>query len=164
MKLDTDLQRILNVGAKVYDTASKKQGKVIDVSNDNVCVDYGNSAASDVVDYGREDFEKALVDDKIVANYRLTMGPSNNFKVIPRTGPVDPISGKSKPAKPKPKTSQSKPAGPKLEVGYVNFKSGRFSKTSKKGYTKIEYRKAVQKVELELDDEQLKKLKEMGLI
>lgn len=154
--LPEDLQRILNVGAKVYNTKTKKQGKVIEVE-DEVVVDYGNSAKSETEEYLLSDFKAMLLADTVVANYRLTIGSGDSFKVRPR-------EGKAKPATPpKPQPKQSKPQ-PNLETGYINFKTGKFSTESKRGYTKVEYRKATQKVTLEIDDEALAKLKEMGLV
>ena len=161
--LDEDLQRILNVGAKVYDVSTKRQGKVVSVSNESVQVDYGNNAHSEVVSFEIEEFKQKLVEDKIVANHRLTMGSGNNFKVRPRSG--QPVNNntvhkpQSKPSTPPVQTNQ-----PKLKVGYINFKTGKFSDEQKKGYTKVEYKKSTQQVTLELDDDALRKLKEMGLV
>lgn len=168
MNLDTDLQRILNVGAKVYNTKTKRQGKVIEVSDSTVSVDYGNSAKSEIDNVDINEFKQHLASDEIVANYRLTMGSNNNFKVLARTGAQVSVThkttGKPSPAKPKPDTVRQTQPSAALETGYINFKTNRFSKEPKKGYTKVEYRKATQKVTLEIDEDQLKKLKEMGLV
>lgn len=163
MKLPEDLQRILNVGAKVYNTQTKKQGKVTDVSDSQVSVTNTDGGAYSVV---RSEFEKMLIDDHIVSNSRLTIGSGNLFKVRPREGSPVEVKSVSKPeikaeVKDEPEV-ESKPSD--LEEAYINEKTGRFSKTKKKGYIKIEYRKATQKLTLEIDDEQLAKLKEMGLV
>jgi hypothetical protein len=51
-----------------------------------------------------------------------------------------------------------------LETGYINFATGRFSPDSKKGYTKVEYKKSVEKVTIEVDSEMMDRLRELGLI
>lgn len=159
MKLDEDLQRILNVGAKVYHVKDDAQGKVQSVDDESVKVEFGELNQSYVKTYEVDEFKQMLVDDQIVANYRLTMGQGSKFKVMPRTGSDTTRQSSTKPAA---KSNQS--TQPKLEVGYINFKTGKFSTESKRGYTKVEFRKATQKVTLEIDEDQLRKLKEMGLV
>lgn len=160
MNLDADLQRILNIGAKVYNTTNNKQGKVIDVS-DRVHIEYTDNQR-DI--FEEDEFKKMLVDDIIVANYRLTMGSGNKFKVIPREGQPNVSRQSNNPPSIKRTKVTDQPKEPKLEVGYINFKTGKFSTESKRGYTKVEYRKATTKIELEIDEDQLRKLKEMGLV
>lgn len=159
MKLDEDLQRILNVGAKVYHVKDDAQGKVQSVDDESVRVEFGELNQSYVKAYKVDEFKQMLVDDQIVANYRLTMGQGSKFKVMPRAGSDTTRQSSTKPAA---KSNQS--TQPKLETGYINFKIGKFSTESKRGYTKVEYRKATQKVTLEIDEDQLRKLKEMGLV
>lgn len=156
-----DLQRILNIGAKVYNTKTKRQGKVVDNNGVNVTIDYGNSAKSEIAMHGLEEFKQMLLDDEVVSNSRLTRGSGSSFKVKPRIQSFGPKTWKGETPNVQ---SIPKPKGSKLETGYVNFKTGRFSKESKKGYTKIEYKKSTQKVTLEVDDDTLSKLKEMGLV
>lgn len=167
MNLPEDLQRILNVGAKVYDTSSKKQGRVIDKSTSDIIVDYSKNQ----VRYSIAEFCELLTSDVIVANHRLTMGEGNQFKVMPRVSSVQPkpqsfndIVDKSLKAVAAQFPTQAQPKPAYLEIGYVNFATGRFSAEPKKGYTKVEYKKATEKVTLEVDSETLEKLKEMGLL
>ena len=165
MNLDPDLQRILNVGAKVYEVESKRQGRVVSLSDNFVVVDYGNNVKSDVRDYETLAFKQKLVNDEIVSNSRLSMGNGNSFKVKPRPATLN-IDTKGKTMKGPTSQVQElpRPKEYRLEIGYINFKTGRFSETKKKGYTKVEYRKATTKIELEIDEDQLRKLKEMGLV
>lgn len=179
--LDPDLQRILNVNAKVYNTTSKRQGKVISVSSDLVIVDYGNKAKSDTEEYDIDDFSQMLVTDEIVANSRLTMDSKDNFKIKPRQAshgdmkvPISenlrkpaetPILTPDVKSKPSPEVKEPcitnrQPA----EIGYINFPSGSFSKEPKKGYTKVEFRRVIEKVTLELTSEQLDQLRELGIV
>lgn len=161
MNLPEDLQRILNIGAKVYNTQAKKQGKVVDTKpNLEIAVDYGNSVRSELMIYDIDVFKKMLLNDEIVSNSRLTMGSGDSFKVHPRVHTPKPPNSPAKVA-PQP----HKPSTPSnLKIGYVNFKAGRFSEEQKRGYTKIEYKKSTQKVEIEVNEDQLRKLREMGLI
>ena len=174
MNLDVDLQRILNIGAKVYDVNTKKQGKVIDSDRSSVQVDYGSSVRRDIVDYEYEEFCALLVSDQIVANYRLTMGVNDGFKINPRTIHETGIPCTTNQSDAvtfgmlsKTTSKESQPPSvtlPTLDVGYVNFTTGRFSTEPKKGYTKVEYKRAVEKVTIEVDSEMMDKLREMGVI
>lgn len=178
MNLDPDLQRILNVNAKVYNVKSKRQGKVVSVSSDLVIVDYGNKARPDTEEYDIDDFSQMLVTDEIVANSRLTMDSKDNFKIKPRSVITD-IHGKvvnvtdcgkimgSPISTPRVETMTPDVKSinhPELEVGYINFTTGNFSKEPKKGYTKVEYRKVMERVTLELTSEQMEQLRELGIV
>lgn len=199
MNLDPDLQRILNINAKIYNSQTKRQGKVISVSPELVIVDYGNKARSDTQEYDIEDFSQMLIDDVIVANSRLTMGSKDNFKIKPRQKFSQPVS-MSPPIQmdySHPKTADTPimtpdvkdikaevwtpPLGqpfmksdlihnstpesnPSLEIGYINFSTNNFSAEPKKGYTKVEFRKVVERVTLDLTSEQLEQLRELGIV
>lgn len=192
MNLDEDLQRIFTVGAKVYHTQTKKQGRVIAKTESEVTVDFGKGSVSM---YGFEEFANLLENDVIVANSRLTMDSRDNFQIKPRVKsptispqqaaePVKMAQGvttmRAKPSEPQalaftrdgepvyvdefgnvevqPQSSQS------LEIGYINFSTGGFSSEPKKGYTKVEYKKVMEKVTVEVDSEMMEKLKELGLL
>jgi len=183
MNLEPDLLRIFNPGAKIYDTQTKRQGKVYSANDVEVMIDYGKGKCST---YNRDEFTQLLTSDVIVANSRVTLGNGESFKIKPReslhmdikvpisenlikpvlglrdangnevkldmNGNVD-ISAKTNPKHQSP-----------LEIGYINFTTGRFSAEPKKGYTKVEFRKATEKVTLEVDSEMMDKLREMGLL
>lgn len=179
MNLDQDLQRILNVGAKVYNTKAKRQGKVHSNNQVDVMVDYGKG---DYKTYPIDEFTSLLTSDVIVSNSRVTLGDGENFKIKPRE--IQPINTvqtlidingnglkhingilisspiTSEPDLKEPCLTSRQPA----ELGYINFATGRFSTEPKKGYTKVEFRKATEKVTLELTSEQIEALKEMGLM
>ena len=172
MNLDTDLQRILNIGAKIYNTSTSKQGKVYSNNGIDIMVDYGKGKYET---YKMEEFSELLISDVIVANYRVTQGNGESFKIKPREVQGVPISfplGTDLRMDDKPVTKaqidamHSAPAQPQptLEVGYINFTSGRFSTEPKKGYTKVEFRRATEKVTLEVDSEMLETLRNMGLV
>lgn len=170
MNLDPDLQRILNINAKVYHVSNKRQGKVISVSDELIVVDYGNKAKPDTEEYDIDEFKQMLIEDQIVANHRLTMhGTHDNFKIKPRAGVDHSISAPNNklenltPVRPSKVTPDVKPESP-AELGYINFSTGKFSTEPKKGYTKVEYKKCVEKVTLELTSEQLEELKEKGWV
>lgn len=157
-QLPEDLQRIIQSGAKIYDTKSKLQGKVVEIEASEVHIKYGKLPLSVIC---IEEFKDKLLKDEIVSQSRLTMGVGNNFKVLPRVNPpVTPNKPQSQIKTPPAKT----PPGIELATAYINEKTGKFSKTKKKGYVKIEYRKVTQPVTLEVDDEMLEKLKELGLV
>jgi len=50
------------------------------------------------------------------------------------------------------------------EIGFINEKTGKFSLERKRGYTEIRFDRVKRKVELELDESQVEKLREMGLL
>jgi hypothetical protein len=173
MNLDPDLQRILNIGAKVYDTKTSKQGKVIALDKNSIQVDYGHSTRRDIVDYEYAEFCDLLTSDTIVANYRLPLGVNNGFKINPRVN-IESITSTvvhKEPVYGSPLSNtgfniqkSDLPKQKDLEIAYVNFSTGRFSTEPKKGYTKVEYKKATEKVTIEVDSDGLEKLREMGLI
>jgi hypothetical protein len=178
MNLDSDLQRILNVGAKVYHALSSRQGKVHSNNGIDIIVDYGKGTYTS---YKIEEFSELLLSDTIVANSRVTQGNGESFKIKPREVQSDPLMADKLG---RPLTLASIPATTKSqidsmynetrlntkstinrqEIGYINFSTGRFSTEPKKGYTKVEYRQATEKVTLELTSEQVDKLREMGLM
>ena len=159
MNLDEDLQRILTIGAKIYNTKSKRQGKVVDSIGGQFHMDY-NGTGTEI--YSIEEFSKMLVSDEIVSNSRLTMGSGSNFKVLPR---IAGTTGTTVTAPKIPSASNIPIAkSTEFEVGYIKVETGRFSKEPKKGYIKVEYRKAIETVTLELTSEQLEQLKEMGIV
>ena len=169
MNLPEDLQRIFNVGAKIYHVKDKRMGKVSNVRREDeeiaeVSVDYGNKASADVKVYQVDEFSKLLESDTIVSNSRLGQGGGTGFWIKPRLGQPAPIIQAAKPSNPRPQPKEIINQPKDLEIGYINFKTGKFSTESKRGYTKIEYRKATQKVTLEIDEDQLRKLKELGLV
>ena len=153
IELPEDLKLILNVGAKVYEVKGERQGKVVDLGGPVVKIIY---SGNDISEYHIETLKQMLLDDEIVSNSRLTIGSGNTFKVRPRSNPI--VVNK-----PQAKGHQLKPAD-KLETGYINFKTSRFSEEPKKGYTKIEYQKATEQVTIEVDSEMMDKLRELGLL
>tara|TARA_R100001086_G_scaffold249160_1_gene188070 strand:- start:1798 stop:2301 length:504 start_codon:yes stop_codon:yes gene_type:complete len=167
MNLDEDLQRILNIGAKIYNTQNKKQGKVVNVT-DSILIEYTDNSRDS---FEESEFKKMLVDDIVVSNSRLTMGSGNEFKIRPRVGIIQPPKPYKTTGKVDTQTT-SRPKDPEyfkniksFKTGYINSKTGRFREDFKEGYTKIEYREIkTQKVELEVDEDTLAKLKEMGLV
>ena len=163
MTLDTDLQRILNIGAKIYNTSTSKQGKVYSNNGIDIMVDYGKGKYET---YKMEEFSELLISDVIVANSRVTQGNGESFKIKPREIDVSEPKGKQLVSTSPPiKMDYSSPARPvDLEVGYINFSTGRFSTEPKKGYTKVEFRRATEKVTLEVDSEMLETLRNMGLV
>ena len=180
MNLDPDLLRIFNPGAKIYCTGTKRQGKVYSANDLDVMIDYGKGKYST---YTRDEFTQLLTSDGIVANSRVTLGNGESFKIKPRE--IQPetvtISGKFTPSPYSNSSSKIVDINgnevkldisgnvdvsekSSLEIGYINFTTDRFSSEPKKGYTKVEYRKAVEKVTLEVDSEMMDKLREMGLL
>lgn len=172
--LDEDLQRILNVGAKIYNTATKKQGKVYSNDEVEIMVNYGRGE-SEV--YPIEDFKDLLISDTIVSFSRITLGSgeSESFKVKPREQISTPenigrFSSTNKQIQTLPRSELTPPVKTQtspveiLTEGYINFKTNQFSESAKKGYTKVEYKKIVEKVTVEVDSEMLEKLRELGLV
>ena len=169
--LDSDLARILNVGAKVYCTETKRQGKVYSNNQIDIIVDY---AKGKYETYKIDAFTALLTSDTIVSYSRITQGSGDDFKIKPREkSDVVIMEGKFTPS-PKAFSDLDKAQSldwpevrskqEPLEVAYINFPTGRFSKEPKKGYTKVEYRKSVEKVTIEVDSEMLQRLRDLGLL
>lgn len=164
--LDIDLQRVVQEGAKVYNAPKDKQGKVIIVTESQVNIQYTDKSI-DVFDL--PEFKNLLKEDKIVSSSRLTMGSGNKFKVRPRVGKV----GLDQSLNPKPSPKPVQPVHPvtrqepkiaEYKIGYLKEKTGRFSKTPKEGYTKIEYKECTETITLQVTEAELNKLRELGLI
>lgn len=168
MNLDTDLQRILNVGAKIYHTGTKKQGKVYSNNGIDIIVDYGKGNKYET--YSIEDFSDLLISDTIVANSRVTLagGDKEEFRIKPREALHDGVKVNISDNLPRDITTPTVKTTPspveKLTEGYINFTTQKFSAEPKKGYTKVEYKKSTEKITLELTSEQIEKLREMGLV
>lgn len=168
MNLDTDLQRILNVGAKIYHTLTKKQGKVYSNNGIDIIVDYGKGNRYET--YSIEDFSDLLISDTIVANSRVTLagGDKEEFRIKPREALHDGVKVSISDNLPRPESTPTVKTTPspveKLTEGYINFTTQKFSTEPKKGYTKVEFKKSTEKITLELTSEQIEKLREMGLV
>ena len=168
MELDSDLQRILNVGAKIYHTLSKKQGKVYSNNGIDIIVDYGKGNKYET--YSIEDFSDLLISDTIVANSRVTLagGDKEEFRIKPREALHDGVKVNISENLPRdlitPTVKTTPSPAENLTEGYINFTTQKFSTEPKKGYTKVVYKKAVEKITVEVDSEMLEKLKELGLV
>lgn len=173
MNLPIDLQRILNVNAKVYNTESKRQGKVILVTDELVTVDYGSKVKPDTFEYDIDEFKALLLEDIIVANSRLGIDKRDNYFVKPRPNSIqvpervlytssETITAET----PKVTQSVNSSTSPEVELseGYINFSTGKFSDKHQKGFTKVLYKKVIEKVTLEVDSEMMERLKELGLV
>jgi hypothetical protein len=169
-KLGEELNRLLNEGAKVYLVENMRIGRVFKVANEVVRVDAGTKAEPMPIMFEMPDFYHKVINDKIVALSRVSFDEDGKFTgVKPRQTPL--------PQKVAPPSKTVGELNVKIntevgvqkkltqaETGFINEKTGKFSLEKKRGYTEIRFERVKRKVELELDEAQVEKLREMGLL
>lgn len=166
LDLPLDLKRICQPNAKVYMTDTKQFGTVTAFA-DIVTVKLDQGKASKAETYSRLDFIDKITNDLIVSKSRVVIpdGDTGNVRVKPRViaQEIQTMDPKSFPA---PQIVLTSPpiVQDKLLVGYIDEKTGKFSKTLQTGLIEIHYKKVTRKVQLELDSVQLQKLRELGII
>lgn len=172
-----DLARVCQSGAKVYLTKSKEFGTVTKFM-DNVEVKLDQGRASATTSFPKQQFLDMLLSDEVVAKSRVSIpeGDSGSVRIKPRpklvqagpaATPVVPMKPQSMDPKSMPKLEVIHPAPANPEpmlTGYIDEKTGKFSKTLQPGFVEIQYRRVTKKMTLELDSVQLQKLKELGII
>lgn len=164
-KLGEELARLVNEGAKVYLVENMRMGKVFKVVEERVRINVGSKAEPMPIAFEMEDFYHKIMNDLIVAQSRVEFDDNGNFvKVKPRATPMPEKATKvvkelTVGVKVEPKVTTTA-----MESGYINEKTGKFSLEKKRGYTEIRFERVKKKVELELDEAQIEKLKEMGLL
>lgn len=169
LDLPLDLKRICQPNAKVYMTDTKQFGTVTAFA-DTVTVKLDQGKASKAETYSRLDFIDKITNDIIVSKSRVVIpdGDTGNVRVKPRVIAQEPLTMDplvSRSSEPAHLVRAVTPVVQELLlVGYIDEKTGKFSKTLQTGMIQIEYRKITRKVQLELDSVQLQKLKELGII
>jgi hypothetical protein len=169
-KLGEELSRLLNEGAKVYLVDNMRIGKVFKVAEQIVRIDAGSKAEPMPIMFEMADFYHSVMNDKIVALSRVSFDEDGKFTgVKPRATPLpERVTVPSKTVgelNVKINTDVSVQKSPSLtEIGFINEKTGKFSLERKRGYTEIRFDRVKRKVELELDESQVEKLREMGLL
>lgn len=172
-----DLARICQSGAKVYFPKTREFGTVTKFMN-NVEVKLDQGRASSSTSFNRDEFLNMLQNDEVVAKSRVSIpeGDSGSVRIKPRpklvqagpaATPVIPMQPQSMDPRTMPKLEVIQPAPPVIEAtltGYIDEKSGKFSKTMQPGMVEIKYTKVTRKMTLELDSVQLQKLRELGII
>jgi hypothetical protein len=171
LDLPLDLKRICQANAKVYLTDIKQFGVVTSFSDIvNVKLDQGRASSTQT--FSKDEFLDKIANDVIVSKSRVIVpeGDSGSIKIKPRVKASEvpsPITMDPKQF-PQLQVLTVAPALPvpqeKLLTGYIDEKTGKFSKTLQTGFTEIHYKKVTRKVQLELDSVQLQKLKELGII
>lgn len=169
LDLPLDLKRICQANAKVYFIDSKEFGTVM-MFGDEVKVKLDQGKASKTELFSRSDFIDKITNDEIVAKSRVSIpeGDNGSVRIKPRVIKPEVESINTLPANavsmsPPVVMELSRPLD-KLLTGYIDEKTGKFSRTLQTGMIEIQYRKVTRKVQLELDSVQLQKLKELGII
>lgn len=177
-KAGTELAPLFKEGAKVYLTEYSRMGKVFKVVEKVVRVNCGTKSEPMPILYEMPDYLRGVLNDTIVHLSRVKFGDEGEFiGVNPRSTPkLEKVSSSAMvkqaidltPAEDVIVTDGTVDVNTRItedkEVGFINEKTGKFSKEKKRGYVEIRFERVRKKVELELDESQLEKLKEMGII
>lgn len=164
----TDLARICQPGAKVYFSKRKEFGTVSKfIDTVDVRLDQGKASSS--VTFGRDEFLSMLQSDEVVAKSRVIIPEDDNkpIRIKPRLAVASDNVSPIKPAITAPtlvRPIAEEPNKETLLTGYIDEKTGKFSKTLQPGMTEVYYKKVTKKMTLELDSVQLQKLRDMGII
>jgi hypothetical protein len=169
--LPEDLRKLCAEGAKVYIVPDRALGTVanIDSETKSININIGTKKLPMTTRYTLDQYAQLLGQDRIVAKSRLTDTEQGGFRVKPRTvSPTAAIEEELESAKGLlakiAQPAKTSPIDNKSEIGYVDFKGNKFSKEPKEGYIKINYSIEKQKVQLELNSEQIEKLKALGIL
>lgn len=185
MQLTDEQKLVLNEGAKIYLIPEQRLGVVHAKREDiqEIQVNIGTTKEPIVIKFSKDEYEKKVYHDDIVARTRVKFTPQGGFGgVKPLTTP--PITNKNameglltkeqvmsdlptckaEDVVQSPLDVKYGPQTGSTKVAYINEKTGRFRLTPKEGYVRIEYREVETKeVTLDLTEEQLKVLKDMGI-
>ena len=165
-KLGEELSVLLKEGTKVYLVDRYRLGKVKKVVDQIVRVDVGTKKEPMLMSYEMLDYCADVLIDKIITLNRAQFDDDGNFTgKKPRETPLPAKKTGGKPPVEHDQPIQTQPTvNNDLETGYINEKTGKFSREKKRGYVEIKFQKTKKKVALELDEAQIEKLKEMGLL
>jgi hypothetical protein len=165
-----DLARVCQPGAKVYFPKLKQFG-VVTKFMDTVDIKLDQGKQSSSTSYQRDEFLEMLQTDQVIAKSRVVFPEDENKPIIIKPRPKAAQQAQTmnpKELAPQPQIIVPAPAPlpvqEKLLTGYIDEKTGKFSKTLQPGLIEIQYKKVTRKMELELDSVQLQKLKELGII
>lgn len=162
-KLGEELSVLLRESAKVYLVDEMRMGVVTKVVDEAIRINIGTKKQPQMIRFDMQEYHDKVLKDKIVSKSRAEFNDDGMFLgVKERQTPIP-----SKPKKEKPVSRESIKEVQQVEdfeIGYINEKTGKFSTEKKRGYVEIKFQRVKRKVELELDESQLQKLKELGLI
>lgn len=166
-KLEKPDNPLRKEGAKVYLVSEGLIARVIEINKNEVQVKGGSKEYPRELTFSEYEFDEKCRLQEIVAQSQAQFNDNGEY-----TG----IKGQPKKQKKsvqlvkKPKKENKNAINPdslnkfEPEIGWINEKTGKFSKEKKRGYTQIKFERIKKKVSLELDDSQLQKLKELGII
>lgn len=144
--------------AKIYLVNEELMARITEIKEGEVHIKGGGGEYVRNLTFSEFEFDTKCECEEIVSQKDAKFNDNGEFIGIKGTNPEQ-----AKPAKQTPKPSP-KPKESEMEIGWINEKTGKFSREKKRGYTQIRFEKVKKKVELEIDETQLQKLKEMGLV
>lgn len=180
--MDADLQRMLQPKVNIYNTQTETFGKITEVDDEIVVVNYGGGAKNQsLVEYDLDEFKSMLESDVIVNKSRTKFsGTSDRVVVSPRVVEAPAIKPEititqhvEQPVVQVQNVPNVFPMQVDIKreevehdysVGYLNEEKGLFSSVPRQGYSKIKYRKVLERVTLDLTSDQIEKLKELGIM
>lgn len=165
MEFPEQLEPLLKEGAKVYYLTNNKIAKVERVAEKVITVNAGTKKAPMYLRYEIPEYKQMLINEEIVPMSRCNFDDEGEFNGLKPKDWGKSAPPQKKPSEPPKKAPESVPATEaEAEYGWINEKTGKFSSEKKRGYTQIKFERVKKKVELELDETQMEKLKELGLL
>lgn len=160
-QIKEELSPLANIGAKLYLREYNSFGIVTD-SADEVKINIGTKNEPMPVAYERNQFFELALKDRIVARHRCVFSDDGRLTDVK---PLKTALSSVQAPTPSPTIPQvQKPLEGEFETGYINEKTGKYSKEPKRGYSEIRFQKVKKRLSLDLDESQIEKLKELGII
>jgi hypothetical protein len=145
--------------AKIYLTKINCFGTVVKVSPEVITVNTGTKKEPRNNRYEVYEFDEMVRTREIVPKSEVEFDDNGNF-----VGLKTPIQEITQQPKVVPQESPKIIVDKLTEIGYINEKTGKFSKEKKRGYTQIRYEKVKQKITIELDEEKIEELRKLGVL
>jgi len=170
MNLTDEQKLIMTESVKIYLVPEQRMGKVYKVTPEMITLNIGTKKEPQHIKFTPSELESKIYKDEIVLQKRVIWGKNGQYAGVKPLDnpPIKDVYAPVKKAQDIIKKNGGIPDAREIstppEVGYLNLKTKRFSLTPKKGYVRIEYREVkTQRVSLDLTDEQIKLLEEMGI-
>jgi hypothetical protein len=168
-------EKLRQEGSKLYLTDIHCFATVAKISEEVITLNTGSKKDPRYNRYETYEFDDKVRKGHIVAKSQVLFDESGNFVgvkdnhsnlVIDLPPELEQNSVIIQPSPEIISTALSEWVNPskKLEVGYINEKTGKFSREKKRGYTQIKFTKVKQTITLELDDEKIEELRKLGVL
>ena len=165
MNLTDEQKLVMKESVKIYLVPEQRMGKVHKATPEMITVNIGTTKEPQYIKFTPSELESKIAKDEVVLQKRVLFGKSGEYAGVKPLDNPSVVEHIITPVTSQPEGEDIlKPIPTPPEVGYLNLKTKRFSLTPKDKYVRIEYREVkTQRVSLDLTDEQVKLLEELGI-